>query len=103
MLNGMLQKDKDEFQRICNRLLSHCFLCKGNVTNKSDYYFVLKFRNQFQEYLGVLGYRLEINEEYGVIQLTNPKNYNRVNLKLFESIILIILRVLYDEKNGNCQ
>lgn len=94
----MLQKDKDEFQRICNRLLSHCFLCKGNVTNKSDYYFVLKFRNQFQEYLGVLGYRLEINEEYGVIQLTNPKNYNRVNLKLFESIILIILRVLYDEK-----
>lgn len=98
LLNGMLQKDKDEFQRICNRLLSHCFLCKGNVTNKSDYYFVLKFRNQFQEYLGVLGYRLEINEEYGVIQLTNPKNYNRVNLKLFESIILIILRVLYDEK-----
>ena len=94
----MLQKDKDEFQRICNRLLSHCFLCKGNVTNKSDYYFVLKFRNKFQEYLGVLGYRLEINEEYGVIQLTNPKNYNRVNLKLFESIILIILRVLYDEK-----
>lgn len=94
----MLQKDKDEFQRICNRLLSHCFLCKGNVTNKSDYYFVLKFKNQFKEYLEVLGYRLEINEEYGVIQLTNPKNYNRVNLKLFESIILIILRILYDEK-----
>lgn len=94
----MLQKDKDEFQRICNRLLSHCFLCKGNVTNKSDYYFVLKFKNQFKEYLEVLGYRLEFNEEYGVIQLTNPKNYNRVNLKLFESIILIILRILYDEK-----
>lgn len=98
LLNGMLQKDKDEFQRICNRLLSHCFLCKGNVTNKSDYYFVLKFKNQFKEYLEVLGYRLEVNEEYGVIQLTNPKNYNRVNLKLFESIILIILRILYDEK-----
>ena len=45
LLNGMLQKDKDEFQRICNRLLSHCFLCKGNVTNKSDYYFVLKKKN----------------------------------------------------------
>lgn len=98
LLSGMLQKDKDEFQRICNRLLSHCFLCKGNVTNKSDYYFVLKFKNQFRQYLEVLGYRLEINEEYGVIQLTNPKNYNRVNLKLFESIILIILRILYDEK-----
>lgn len=98
LLNNMLQKDKDEFRRICNRLLSHCFLCKGNVTNKSDYYFVLKYRREFQEYLAVLGYRLEISEEFGVIQLTNQQNYNRLNLKLYESIILLILRILYDEK-----
>lgn len=98
LLDGMLQRDKTEFQRLCNRLLSNCFLCKSNVANKSDYYFVLKFRKQFQEYLGVLGYRLEINEEYGVIQLTNPMNFNRYNMKLYESIILIILRILYDEK-----
>lgn len=98
LLDGMLQRDKDEFKRICNRLLSTCFLCKGNVTNKSDYYFVLKYRERFKEYLDVLGYRLEINEEYGVIQLTNPQNYNRLNLKLFESIILLVLRILYDEK-----
>lgn len=98
LLGKMLQKDKDEFKRICNRLLSHCFLCKGNVTNKSDYYFVLNHRTEFQEYLSILGYRLEINEENGVIQLTNPQNYNRLNLKLYESIILLILRILYDEK-----
>ncbi len=98
LLENMLQKDKDEFKRICNRLLSHCFLCKANVTNKADYYFVLKYRKEFREYLSVLGYRLEINEEDGVIQLTNPQNYNRLNLKLYESIILLILRILYDEK-----
>lgn len=98
LLKGMLQKDKDEFQRICNRLLSHCFVCKGNVTTKSDYYFILNHRLEFKQYLEVLGYRLEINEEYGVIQLSNPKDYNRVNLKLFESIILLIFRILYDEK-----
>ena len=95
LLDGMLQ---NEFKRICNRLLSTCFLCRGNVTNKSDYYFVLKYRDKFRTYLDVLGYRLEINEEYGVIQLTNPQNYNRLNLKLYESIILLILRILYDEK-----
>lgn len=98
LLENMLQKDKEEFKRICNRLLGHCFLCKKNVTNKSDYYFVLKYRTEFQEYLSVLGYRLEINEEYGVIQLTSPQNYNRLNLKLYESIVLLILRILYDEK-----
>lgn len=98
LLEGMLQKDKDEFKRICNRLLSNCFICKGNQTSRSDYYFVLKYRDRFRTYLDVLGYRLEINEEYGVIQLTNPQNYNHLNLKLFESIILLILRILYDEK-----
>ena len=98
MLEGMLQRDKDDFSRICNRLLSSCFLCKRNETNKADYYFVLKHRDKFLVYLSLLGYRLEINEEYGVVQLTNPRNYNRYNLKLFESIILLILRILYDEK-----
>ena len=98
LLDGMLQRDKDNFVRICNKLLSTCFLCKINVTSRSDYYFVLKHKPEIAEYLSVLGYRLEINEEYGVIQLTNPQNYNRLNLRLFESVILLILRVLFDEK-----
>ncbi|MBQ7372480.1 MAG: DUF4194 domain-containing protein [Blautia sp.] len=98
LLEGMLQKEKDEFRRICNRLISTCFLCRGNVTNRGDYYFVLRHRTDFRDYLDVLGYRLEINEEYGVIQLTSPQNYNHLNLRLFDSIILLILRILYDEK-----
>ena len=98
ILNGMLQRDKDDFSRICNRLLSFCFLCKRNTTTKSDYYFVMKYKEKFSECFALLGYRLEINEEYGVIQLTNPQNYNRYNMKLFESILLLILRILYDEK-----
>lgn len=97
-LEGMLQRDKDDFTRVCNRLLSNCFLCKGNSVSRPDYYFVLKYKEKFSDYLSIAGYRLEINEEYGVIQLTNPKNFNRYNLKLFESIILLILRILYDEK-----
>lgn len=97
-LDGMLQKDKDEFSRICNRLLSSCFLCKKNENTKADYYFVQKYSDKFQEYLSVIGYRLEINEAYGVIQLTNPQNYNRYNMKLYESILLLLLRIIYDEK-----
>lgn len=98
ILDGMLQRDKDNFSRICNRLLSSCFLCKRNETNKWDYYFVMKYKEKFSDCFALLGYRLEINEEYGVIQLTNPQNYNRYNMKLFESILLLILRILYDEK-----
>ncbi len=98
LLEGMLAREKDEFKRLCNKLLNTCFLCKGNVTSRGEYYFVIKYKEKFTSYLEVLGYRLEINEEYGVIQLTNSQNYNRLNLKLFESVILLILRILYDEK-----
>lgn len=98
LLGKMLQKDQDEFRRVCNKLLSSCFICKGNPAARLDYYFVIKHKELFAEYLGVLGCRLEINEDYGVIQLTNPQNYNRLNLKLSESVILLILRILFDEK-----
>lgn len=97
-LEDMLQRDKDEFIRICNRLLSNCFICKKNETTRADYYFITKHKEKISNYLSVLGYRLEINEEYGVVQLTNPQNYNRYNMKLFESVVLLILRILYDEK-----
>ena len=97
-LEGMLQKDRAEFTRICNRLLCNCFLNKRSENTKADYYFVIKYRERFAQYLSLLGFRLEINEEYGVIQLTNPQGYNHYNLKLSESILLLILRILYDEK-----
>lgn len=59
---------------------------------------MIKYKEKFSDCFALLGYRLEINEEYGVIQLTNPQNYNRYNMKLFESILLLILRILYEKK-----
>lgn len=99
-LQGMSNLEQTTFKRICNRLFANCFVIKKNETTKSDYYFILRYRPIFEEYIKVLGYRLDINEEYGVVQMVNQENTNRLNLKLFESIILIILRILYDEKRS---
>lgn len=98
LFEGMFQKDRDEFRKVCNKLMSICFITRQNEQTKSDYYFILRHREVFERYLDVLGYVLEINEEYGVVQLVNRENYNHVRLKLNESIILLILRILYDEK-----
>ncbi len=98
LFEGMLQKDKDEFRRVCNKLMSTCFIVKRNETTRADYYFILRMKPVFERYLDVLGYSLEINEDYGVIQLVNRENYNHLNLRLNDSIILLILRILYDEK-----
>lgn len=94
----MSSNEQESFKRICNKLFSACFICKRNEVTKSDYYFVLRHREVFDQYIKILGYKLDINDEYGVVQLVNTQNTNRLNLKLYESIILIILRILYDEK-----
>ncbi len=98
LFEGMLQKDRDEFRKVCNKLMSICFIVKRNEATRKDYYFILREREVFSHYLDVLGYTLEINEDYGVIQLVNRENYNHLNLRLYDSIILLILRILYDEK-----
>ena len=98
VLEGLSQKDQEQFRRVCGKLLSSCFICKRNENTKSDYYFIMRLREQMEEYLGVLGLSLEISEQYGVIQLVSREGLGHANLKLADSIILLILRILYDEK-----
>lgn len=98
LFEGMSQKDQDEFRRVCNKLMSICFIVRANENTKSDYYFIMNKKKVFEHYLDILGYELNINEDYGVIQLSNREGCNHLQLKLNESIILLILRILYDEK-----
>lgn len=98
LFERMSQKDREEFKRVCNRLMSTCFVVRRNEATKSDFYFIMRQLDVFRRYLDVLGYQLEINDEYGVIQLVNRENTNHVRLRLYDSIILLILRILYDEK-----
>ena len=98
VLEGLSQKDQEQFRRVCGKLLSSCFICKRNENTKSDYYFIMRLREQMEEYLGVLGLSLEISVQYGVIQLVSREGLGHANLKLADSIILLILRILYDEK-----
>lgn len=97
-LEHLPSADKENFIRLCNKLLSTGFLCKKKAGSKKDYYFIQRYKEIFQNYLCILGYELVIHEEYGVIQLKNKYNYNHYRLKLYDTIILLIIRILYDEK-----
>lgn len=98
IFDGMSQKDQDQFRRVCARLMSMCFICKRNENTRQDYYYILRQRPALEEYLGVLGLSLEISEQYGVVQLTSREGVGHVSLKLADSVVLLILRILYDEK-----
>ena len=43
------QKDQDEFRRICNKLINVCFICRQNQATRSDFYFIQKYKEKFEE------------------------------------------------------
>lgn len=91
-------RDKEEFKRITNKLLSFCLICKQKEDTKKDYYFVENHRDAINEYLEPLGFEIEVNKNIKAAQLINKFGNNKVSLKLIESITLLILRILYQEK-----
>ena len=93
-----LNLPKDKFRAVANKLLNECFLLKKSKDTSVDYLYVLNNRDAFCSFFDLLGYELNIVEEYGIISLNNPAGTGRIHLKKIESILLLILRLLYIEK-----
>ena len=89
---------KDKFRATANKLLNECFIIKKNKDTISDYSFILNYRDYFISLFDVLGYELVIQEDQGVIGINNPAGTGRIHLKKIESMLLLILRLLYIEE-----
>lgn len=89
---------QEKFRTAANKLLNACFIVKKKEETRNDYVFILQHRQMFGEYFGLLGYQVEINEGHGVIALVNVNGTGRLRLKKIESILLLVLRLLYLEK-----
>ncbi len=95
-LLGNVQKER--FRQTANKLLNECFLLKNCVDTKSNYYFVLRNKDIFISYFELLGYELNIIEEFGIISVYNSFGTGRIRLSRLESIILLLLRLIYIEQ-----
>lgn len=91
---------KEKFRNAANKLLNNCFIVKRKEETRNDYIFILQYRSYFEEYFDLLGYQLKINENSDVIGLINYNGTGRLRLKKIESIILLIIRLLYIEKRN---
>lgn len=89
---------KDKFRQYANKLLNECFILKECTDTKKCYYFILKEKNLFTSFFSLLGYDIVVNEEYGMIVLNNSFGTGRIRLRLLDSIILLLLRLIYIEE-----
>ena len=89
---------QDNFQKICNLLLSSNYISKDKKDNTKYYYFVVNYKQYFDEFFEILGSEVVINNELGCVQLKNPYSGGNLRLKKEETYIILILRILYQEK-----
>lgn len=85
-------------EEIANYLLNNCFLMGTVDTTREKYYYVINHEESFRQIFLPIGYTLVVHRNLRVVQLINNHGSGRVILKKYESIILLILRLLYVEK-----
>lgn len=89
---------KDKFRLNANKLLNECFILRECQDTKNCYYFVLKEKELFKAYFDLLGYEVNINDDAGIISLNNSFGTGRIRLRKLDSILLLIIRLIYIEE-----
>ena len=85
-------------EEIANYLLNNCFLMGTVDTTREKYYYVINHEESFRQIFLPIGYTLVIQRNLRVVQLINNHGSGRIALRKYESIILLIFRLLYVEK-----
>ena len=89
---------QNQFRDTANKLLSNTFLCRDKKDNKENYYFLMSYKEVFDEFFKILGYEIVLDTTLGSVMLEGASASNTLKLKRDESVILLILRLLYHEK-----
>ena len=92
---------KEKFRQTINKLLNECFILKRVDETASDYRFIIANQGVFEGVLDLLGYDLVVRDDQGVISIYNSNGTGRIHFSKLESIIALILRLLYIEKMKN--
>ena len=91
--------DINERENIANYLLNHCFVPCELDSTRDKYYTIVNNQDEFANIFRPLGYTLVIHPSpIKIVQLVNNHMGNQIKLLKYESIITIILRLLYIEK-----
>ena len=96
--------EKGEFRRLCNYLMSHTYLVrdiyradKQWAEPSNDYRMVMRLYECMYEYFSVSGWKLEKDENYGVISLINEYDNNRARFDMFTTLFVYTCRLIYEE------
>jgi len=99
LLTEIPEKFRRDVPRVVNRLLGRTFLYQDVGDDKEDYYFVNRHRAVFESIFALTGFRLLHDDYHRIFQVVSEYSYSQARYKLDASLIILVLRKLYEEKS----
>ncbi len=87
--------ERHEITRVINKLLQVNFITCQKASDKNDYLFILENKEVISALLALLDFSLEIKREAETLYIVNISGYNRLRLKKNDTVVLLILRILF--------
>ncbi|HLF28001.1 MAG TPA: DUF4194 domain-containing protein [Anaerolineae bacterium] len=95
---GLTEKAGRDVPRVMNRLLGQTFLYQDADADKDDYYFVHRHQPVFEALLRLVGFSLLHDDYHRIFQVVSDFSYCRARYRLDESLMIVVLRKLYEER-----
>ena len=97
-MTALPDKARRELPRVMNRLLGETFLYQEDEESKEDYYLVYRHRGVFEALLALSGFTLLHDDYHRIFQVVSGWGYCRKRYRLDESLMIVVLRKLYEEQ-----
>jgi len=91
------EKTRREVPRVMNRLMGRAFLYQGDEADKEDYYLIHRHRDIFAAFFSLSGFTLLHDDYHRIFQIVSDFSHCRQRYKLDESLMIVVLRKLYEE------
>lgn len=98
-ISSLPEKSLRDLPRVINRLLGQVFLYRDKDEDKDDYYFVHRHRAACENALALVGFNLLHDEFHKIFQAVSEYSYCRAHYKLDETLMILVLRKLYEERS----
>ncbi len=98
ILADMPERLRRDVPRVVNRLLGQTFLYQDVETDKDDYYFVHRYRSIFEGLVELAGFQLLHDDYHRIFQAVSDFSYCRARYRLDETLMIVVLRKLYEER-----
>lgn len=98
LLEDMPERLRRDVPRVVNRLLGQTFLYQDVETDKDDYYVVHRYRSIFEGLIELAGFQLLHDDYHRIFQAVSDFSYCRAHYRLDETLMIVVLRKLYEER-----